>query len=166
MNKLFYKSRLLGMLAFLAVIAVFSAVAMLLGNALMPDIFAQPRFNYWQVAGLLILAHILFGGLGAGLFRPHGGYGRDGRLFHDRNQLREKWMNMTEEERKAFFEKEKDFMQFRGGFYRFHDFFGENARPKVARQKVVRPSGAPLCHQPDGLTQRGGFAYIAGRRYM
>jgi ABC-type multidrug transport system fused ATPase/permease subunit len=130
MNKLFYKSRLLGMLAFLAVIAGFSAVAMLLWNALMPDIFALPRLNYWQAAGLVVLARILFGGLGTGLFRPHGGYGRDARLFHDRNQLREKWMNMTEEERKAFFEKERDFMRFRGGFSRFHDFFGENGVPK------------------------------------
>ncbi|MDR0376507.1 MAG: hypothetical protein LBH70_01810 [Spirochaetaceae bacterium] len=138
MEKLFYKSRLLGMLAFLAVIAGFSAVAMLLWNALMPDIFALPRLNYWQAAGLLILARILFGGLGAKFFRPRGEYGR---LFHDRNQLRKKWMNMTKEERKAFFEKEKDFMRFRGGFYRFHDFFGENGTSKEGSTKEGSPEG-------------------------
>jgi hypothetical protein len=50
MNKFFYKFRLLGILMFLAVIAVFSAVTMLLWNALMPDVFGlstcSPAFSY------------------------------------------------------------------------------------------------------------------------
>jgi hypothetical protein len=40
----------------------------------------------------------------AGLSRPHGGYER---LFHRGDQLWEKWMNMTEEERKVAFPKLK-----------------------------------------------------------
>jgi hypothetical protein len=139
MNKLFYKSRLLGILAFFTIIAVFSAVAMLLWNALMPDIFGLPWLNYWQAAGIVVLARILFGGLGSGLSRPHGGYGGDGRLFYHGNQLREKWMNMTEEERKAFFEKERNFMRFRGGFSRFHDFF--DGKEPETKQEKASPQG-------------------------
>ncbi|MDR1256429.1 MAG: hypothetical protein LBJ86_01625 [Spirochaetaceae bacterium] len=137
MNKHFVKTRFLGILIVLATIAVFSAAAMLLWNALMPDIFALPRLNYWQAAGILVLAHILFGGLGAGLFIPR--YGRDERIFHHGNQLREKWMNMTGEERRAFVEKERDFMRFRGGFSRFHEFFDGN-EPE-ARTEKASPRG-------------------------
>jgi hypothetical protein len=143
MNKFFYKSRLLGILAFLAVIAVFSAAAMLLWNALMPDIFWLPALNYWQAAGIVVLARILFGGLGSGLSRPRGGYGGDERLFHHGNQLRKKWMNMTGEERKAFLEKERDFMRFRGGFSRFHDFFDGNGDPKGGDPEAKREKTSP-----------------------
>jgi hypothetical protein len=68
-------------------VAVFSVAAMPLWNALMPDIFGLPALNYWQAAGIVVLARILFGGLGSGLSRPHGGYGR---FFHRGNQPQEK----------------------------------------------------------------------------
>jgi hypothetical protein len=83
----------------------------------MPNIFALPALNYWQMAGLVILARILFGGTGHLGQRGHGG---DGRLFHNGNPLREKWMNMSEDER-------KEFMRSRGGPHPFHDFFNEPA---------------------------------------
>jgi hypothetical protein len=130
MNKYFVKTRFLGVLIVLAALAVFSTAAMALWNALMPDIFALPALNYWQAAGLLVLARILFGGLGGWHFGPHGWRGGDGRLFHHGNQLREKWMNMTKEERMAFIKKERDFMRFHGGFSRFHEFFDGNGGSK------------------------------------
>jgi ABC-type multidrug transport system fused ATPase/permease subunit len=117
MGKYFFKFRFLGIVVLLAMIAVFSVAAMLLWNWLMPGIFGLPALNYRQTAGILILARILFGGLGGGHFMPHGrrGFGALGSMYG--NKLREKWMNMTEEERKAFAEKEKAFHR------HFHDRF-------------------------------------------
>ena len=115
-----FKFRFAGICIMLAAIAVFSVVVMLLWNALMPALFALPVLNYWQAAGLLILARLLFGGLGHGGLR-----GGNDRLFHHGNKFREKWMNMSAEERKEFIEKEKDFSKFHGGFSRFHDFFDD-----------------------------------------
>jgi hypothetical protein len=94
MNKVF-KFGFLGVAAFIAMLAVFSAAAMLLWNVLMTEIFALPVINYWQAAGMVILARILFGG-GTGRFGLHKG------RFHHGNPMREKWMNMSEEERREF----------------------------------------------------------------
>ena len=107
MNKIF-RFRFLGIVMFLAMIAVFSVAAMFLWNALMPEIFGLPVLNYWQTAGIVILARILFGGLGPGRFGPRGGRanevggGGDDRLFSHGNALREKWLNMSEDERVEF----------------------------------------------------------------
>jgi hypothetical protein len=124
--KSIFKIRAAGILIMLATIAVFGLGVMLLWNALIPGIFGLPALTYRQAAGLLLLSWILFGGLGGGRFMQRGGCGRDGRLFHHGNPLREKWMNMTNEERRAFIEKEKDFMYFSRGFSHFHDFFDGN----------------------------------------
>jgi len=121
------KFRFAGIGIMLVTAAVFSAVVMLLWNALMPQIFAFPQLNYLHAAGLLILARLLFGGLGGighgvgrrGIF----GSGED-RLFQHGNKLREKWMNMSADERKEFFEKEKDFFRFSRGSH-FHDSFDD-----------------------------------------
>jgi hypothetical protein len=80
----------------MAAIAGFSAVVMLLWNALIPDIFGLSVINFWQALGLLALVRLLFGGFGwkmAGR-HGHGGFGK--------NPLREKWEKMTPEERKEF----------------------------------------------------------------
>jgi hypothetical protein len=122
MNKVL-KIRIVGIFIMFALLAACSLGVMLLWNALLPGIFGLPALNYWQAAGLLLLSRILFGGLGAGRFIPHGGHSRDDRFFRHGNPLREKWMSMTDEERKAFVEKERDFMRFSRGFSRFHDFF-------------------------------------------
>jgi len=94
-----FKFRFLGIAAFLAIIAGFSAVAMLLWNALMPEIFGLPVLNYWQTAGLLILARLIFGGGGGmerlGMIRGHA-------ALHQGNPFRERWMSMSADERKQF----------------------------------------------------------------
>jgi hypothetical protein len=126
------KFRFAGIGIMLAAIAVFSVVVMLLWNILMPTLFALPQISYLHAAGLLILARLLFGGLGGlghgvgrrGIF----GSGED-RLFHHGNKLREKWMNMSADERKEFFEKEKDFFKFHRGAGHFHYFFGDEEEP-------------------------------------
>ena len=97
------KFRFAGLGIMLATCAVFSVAVMLLWNALLPQIFGLPQLNYLQAAGLLILARILFGGIGGG-FRNHaGGWGARGYG----NKLRFRWMTMSDDERKEFIEKEK-----------------------------------------------------------
>jgi hypothetical protein len=116
MNKIF-KFRSLGILMFLATIAVFSVAAMFLWNALMPGIFALPVLSYWQAAGLVVLARILFGGLGPGRLGAFGGRGGDDRLFAHGNALREKWLNMSDDERMEFVRNHRGF--------RNHPFFDD-----------------------------------------
>lgn len=79
----------------LAVIAMilFCVITMLLWNALMPVIFGLPAVNFIQAAGLLILFRLLFG---------HGRFGRHHWRGH--YYMREKWANMSPEERKKFYE--------------------------------------------------------------
>ncbi|KAA6321768.1 hypothetical protein EZS27_028622 [termite gut metagenome] len=106
----FFKHVLLGMVA----IAGFSAVVMLLWNALVPAIFGLIVINFWQALGLHALARLLFGGLGDKMtFGRHGGGG------FGKNPIREKWEKMTPEERNEFIKKRKGFEHSHR-----HDFFG------------------------------------------
>ena len=101
------RSRFAGTIIMLVMIAVFSAVVMLLWNLLLPHLFGLPLLNYWQALGVLLLARILFGGVGGAL--SHRGIQRAETHFRGHvNQLREKWMNMSEEERKEFFDRDKN----------------------------------------------------------
>ena len=119
-----------GIAAMFAIYAVFGAVVMLLWNALLPQIFGVLPLNYLQAAGLLILARVLFGGIGEG--RPK--YGRHrramegGSLFHHDNKLREKWMSMSEDERLAFIKRERGFAHWRG-------FYGDECAAKADAKK-------------------------------
>jgi len=107
-----FKFRFLGIMMFCAMIAVFSVAAMFLWNALMPQLFALPVLSYWQALGLVVLARIFFGGLGPGRF---GAFGRGG--FHHGNPFREKWMNMSDDERVEFVRTHRGF--------RNHPFFDD-----------------------------------------
>lgn len=76
---------------------VLGAVVMLLWNAILPDLLKVPRIRYWQAVGLLVLCRILFGNFG-----PKGG-GRFGdERFRRGRLMREKWMQMSPEERSRF----------------------------------------------------------------
>ena len=81
----------------LLALAVFSALTMALWNALMPIIFHLPMIGYWQAAGLLILARILFGG-----GRPHHRGWHGGHWY---GGFREKLANMSPEQREKLFQK-------------------------------------------------------------
>ena len=75
---------------FLILFTAVSWIVMLLWNAILPDIAGVKPLNFWKAAGLLILAKILFGGFG----------GRGSRWKHARKgHWKNKWMNMSEEER-------------------------------------------------------------------
>ena len=115
MGKGFFKFKFLGTAAVLAALAGFSAAAMFLWNALMPDIFGLPSITYWQAAGILVLARILLGGLGPGHFnRGRHSCGRED--FLHGNKLREKWMSMNDEERKNFWRSHARFSHLREFF--------------------------------------------------
>lgn len=72
----------------------------LLWNAIAQPLFNAPLLTYWQAVGLLVLCRILFGNLRG---RQSGGcYGKRGGP-----PWRDKWMNMSEEEKAKFKEKMK-----------------------------------------------------------
>lgn len=72
-----------------------SAVVMLLWNWLIPGIFNIQALNFWQAMGLLVLCRILFG-----RFNFRGG-NRHRPPFAN-PAFREKFMNMSAEEKQAF----------------------------------------------------------------
>ena len=74
-------------------LALFGYVTMLLWNALLPVLFHFSVITFWQAVGLLILTRLLFGGMGC-----HG----HGHHRHMGNPFRNKWENMTPEERDQF----------------------------------------------------------------
>lgn len=76
----------------LAVAALLCWVVMSLWNGLMPALFGLKLITYWQAFGLMILFRLLFGG-----FR--GPRGRGGPW---RGRMRERWEQMTPEEREKF----------------------------------------------------------------
>lgn len=102
----------------IAIVAVVSAVVMLLWNALFPVIFGIVKITYWQALGILILARILFGSFRCGerSFHHHP-FSR----YHRDNPLHEKWMKMTPEERKEFINKRREYM--RNHFFGKESFF-------------------------------------------
>jgi hypothetical protein len=113
------KSKGLHGLMFLIAAAGFSAVTMLLWNALLPQIFGVVAINFWQALGLLVLSRILFCRFGGR--HPFGAHGMGHKT---RNALREKWMNMTPEERKEFVKKHHDYhgrYSHPGHCFGFHD---------------------------------------------
>lgn len=75
---------------FLAFASAASFVVMFLWNAILPDVVGVKPLSFWQAAGLLLLAKILFGGIG-------------GRGEHWKNKRKgdwkNKWMSMNDEER-------------------------------------------------------------------
>jgi len=80
----------------IAGIALLSLVVMSLWNWLVPALFRGPAVQYWQAVGLLLLSRILFGG-----WRGRGGW-----HGHWRQRMwRERWANMTPEERERLRER-------------------------------------------------------------
>lgn len=72
-------------------VTVFGYVVMLLWNWVVPAVTGFHAVTFMQALALLVLARILFGGL-----RAHGGG------WHWRHRLRERWEQMTPEQREQF----------------------------------------------------------------
>ena len=78
---------------------VLSTVVMFLWNAILPALIHVNQITYLQSGGLLLLCRILFGSFRFGN-RGGGHYGGPG-------HLRNKWMNMSDEEKVKFREEWK-----------------------------------------------------------
>ena len=88
---------------------VFGWLVMVLWNWLMPAIFHLGVITYWQAFGIVVLAKLLFGGMGAG---RHGGRGRSSwrgkpwEKAHGSGDARDEWRwyreYWDEEGREAF----------------------------------------------------------------
>ena len=68
-------------------------VVMRLWNWLAPELFGLRQVTFWQALGLLALCRILFGGFGLS-----GGGARS----NSRRRMRDRWEQMTPEERERF----------------------------------------------------------------
>lgn len=85
------------LLATLAILAL-SAVVMLLWNWLIPRLMSGPAISLWEAMGLLVLSRILFGNYGRG----HWGEPNTARKRIWERKFKEKWGNMSPEEREQF----------------------------------------------------------------
>jgi len=89
-------------LLFPALFLGIGAVVMLLWNAILPAVIHVTSITYLQALGILVLSKILFSG-----FR-HGHSGRHMHPYGKFAHLREKWENMTEEEKAKYKEELKN----------------------------------------------------------
>jgi hypothetical protein len=71
-------------------IFIFSYVVMYLWNAILPEVLGVHIITFWQALGILVLSKILFGGFGMHHNRSH---------IHHTQEMREKWMNLSQEEK-------------------------------------------------------------------
>ena len=91
--KRYWIARGLKFVVFAAVlVAVASAVVMWLWNWVMPATFGLPAISLGQALGLLLLSRILLGGFRGGM----------GRRMHWRHRMRDRWEQMTPEQREQF----------------------------------------------------------------
>ena len=91
------KGRFLFPLLFPLMWALLAAVVMWLWNAILPSLLHTNTITFWQSAGLLVLSRILFGGFH---FRRPGDRPKFG--GNRWGNMREKWMNMSKEDRSKF----------------------------------------------------------------
>ncbi len=80
-------------------LSAISFIVMQLWNWLMPVIFKLPVIDFWQAAGLFALSKILFGSFNFN--------GRQKRMGFNNQMMKEKMMQMSEEERQQFKEQWK-----------------------------------------------------------
>jgi Ca2+/H+ antiporter, TMEM165/GDT1 family len=94
MKKFFIKKALMFLVIFLAAVTVFSFIVMGLWNALLPAIIGVKAITFWQAVGILVLSKILFGGFGG-----RSGW-RGGSAWKEK--MKQRWQNMTPDEREKF----------------------------------------------------------------
>ncbi|MEP7279341.1 MAG: hypothetical protein ABI813_11905 [Bacteroidota bacterium] len=93
----FFKKAIKVLMIATAAILLFGFVVMYLWNAILPAVIHVGTISFGQALGILVLCKILFGGFHSGW---RGGPG--GRWRERMGGMREKWMNMTPEEREKF----------------------------------------------------------------
>jgi len=102
--------RIIFPLLMVAFVLLLGIPVMLLWNAIVTPVLHAERLTYWQAVGLLALCRILTGGPG---FRGRPGPGR--RQWPGNQQWRQKWMNMSDDERTKMKEEWKQRCRSRKG---------------------------------------------------
>ena len=101
MKKVFFIKKAIGILVFVfAFIVGLSFAVMALWNNILVSVLHVGVINFWQALGIFGLAKILFGGFPGG--GRWGGHGPGRWRGHMEGRMREKWMNMSPEEREKF----------------------------------------------------------------
>ena len=95
MKRFGFKKVLFIIVCFVGAVLLFGAVVMGLWNAILPAVLGVKSITFLQALGILLLSKILFGGFGGK--RWGGGHGQEWR-----QKMKEKWNNMTPEEREKF----------------------------------------------------------------
>ena len=114
--------------------AVLGLLVMSLWNALLPAIVGVKTIGFWQALGLLVLCRILFGGLG---FRP-------GMFGGMRRRMKERWMQMTPEQREAFMQHRREGFGRHGHRGHCHNHSHWHQRPEEkADTPPVQPDNRP-----------------------
>ncbi|MDR1517515.1 MAG: hypothetical protein LBS52_05425 [Dysgonamonadaceae bacterium] len=101
-----------GIVGIIATVAALGAVVMYLWNGIVPTVIGWGTITYWQAFGLLVLCKLLFGGFRC---KGNGCHRHKGRHFR---KMKEKWNDMSEDERCEFIKKRH-----------FHPF-GNDSQPK------------------------------------
>ena len=123
MNTPHKKGKFLITLLFIAGLFLLPYIVMLLWNGILPEIIGVKTITYWQAVGIFILCKLLFGGFKGGGNHHHKKHQMMKRHFKNccnnndnkssmKEALRDKFMNMSDEERENFRQKWKD--RFRG----------------------------------------------------
>lgn len=94
----FRKWMILAPFVFVGAVLLFGWIVMSLWNAILVPLVNVGVMSFWQGAGLLILTRILFGSMGGGGWKKHSG---------SNPGFKQKWMNMTDEQRSKFREEWK-----------------------------------------------------------
>jgi hypothetical protein len=88
-----------GILFRVAMVALMGLLVMLLWNNIVVITFGLKSLNYVQSLGLLLLVRILTGHIGPGGRHGHGG------MMHGKGLMRERWMNMHQEEKEQWLQR-------------------------------------------------------------
>ena len=104
MKKVFFVKKAIGILVFVfAFIVGLSFAVMAIWNNVLVPVLHVNVIGFWQALGIFGLAKILFGGFpGGGRFGGRRHWGQ-----HIENNMKQKWMNMSPEEREKFKERWK-----------------------------------------------------------
>lgn len=86
-----------------AFIVPLSFIIMALWNNILVAVLNVKLINFWQALGLFALSRILFGG-----FPGRPGWAGHGRRRREMEEMRNKWFNLSPEERKHFKQNWKD----------------------------------------------------------
>jgi hypothetical protein len=97
MNRSRFPRFILVLLFFCAIIVPLSFIIMTLWNNILVAVLHVSVINFWQALGLFALSRILFGG-----FPGKPGWAGHHRRRRDMEEMRDKWFNLSPEERKHF----------------------------------------------------------------